>query len=77
MKIIEVCNPRYANDSLSKDIRPGGYASVPDLRVQRGGKTVVNAFRPTVMCSFFLEDGIKSQSAQIEKATIDIANSAK
>ncbi|HEV2205575.1 MAG TPA: DUF302 domain-containing protein [Candidatus Acidoferrales bacterium] len=77
MKIIEICNARYANEALSKDIRLAVMLPCPICVYDQGGKTFVNAFRPTAMDSFFPEAGIESLSAQVEKAVVDIVNAAK
>lgn len=77
MKIIEICNARYANEALNKDVRLAVMLPCPICVYNEGGKTFVNAFRPSAMDAFFPEAGIESLSAQVEKAVVDIVNAAK
>jgi uncharacterized protein (DUF302 family) len=77
MKIIEICNARYANEALNKDVRLAVMLPCPICVYNEGGKTFVNTFRPTAMDSFFPEAGIEAVSAQVERAVVDIMNAAK
>ena len=77
LKIIEVCNARYANEALQKDIRLALMLPCPISVYTERGKTFVSTFRPSAFPDLFPKAGIESMAAEVEKAVLEIINEAK
>lgn len=77
MKIIEICNARYANEALNKDIRLAVMLPCPICVYAEGGKTFINTFRPSSISSFFPEAHVESLAAEVDRVVLDIINEAK
>lgn len=77
MKIIEICNARYANEALNKDIRLGVMLPCPICVYTERGKTFINTFRPSAIPSFFPEAHVESLAADVDRIVLDIIDEAK
>lgn len=77
LKIIEICNARYANEALAKDIRLALMLPCPISVYTERGKTFISAFRPSAIPSFFPKAGVESIAAEVEKVVLEIVNEAK
>jgi len=77
LKIIEICNARYANDTLAKDIHLALMLPCPVSVYTERGKTFISTFRPSAISSFFPKAGVESIAAEVEKAILEIVNEAK
>ncbi len=77
MKIIEICNARYANEALNKDIRLAVMLPCPICVYTERGKTFINTFRPSAIPSFFPEAHVESLAADVDRIVLDIIDEAK
>jgi uncharacterized protein (DUF302 family) len=77
LKIIEICNARYANDTLAKDIHLALMLPCPVSVYTERDKTFISTFRPSAISSFFPKAGVESIAAEVEKAILEIVNEAK
>jgi uncharacterized protein (DUF302 family) len=77
LKIIEICNARYANEALAKDIRLAVMLPCRITVYSEQGKTFISTFRPSVIPSFFPEAGAEAMAGEVEKLVLDIVNKAK
>ena len=77
MKIIEICNAKYANEALKKDVRLAVMLPCPICVYVEKGKTFINAFLPSAMPFFFPEAGIEALAAQVNQTILEITDSAK
>ena len=77
MKIIEICNARYASEALTKDIRLAVMLPCPICVYMERGKTFINTFRPSAIPSFFPEAHVESPAANVDRVVLDIINEAK
>jgi uncharacterized protein (DUF302 family) len=77
LKIIEICNARYANETLEKDIRLALMLPCPISVYTERGKTFISTFRPSAIPSFFPKAGVESMAADVEKVILEIVNEAK
>ena len=77
LKIIEICNARYANDALAKDVRLALMLPCPISVYTEEGKTFISTFRPSAIPSFFPTAGVESIAAEVDKAVLEIVNGAK
>jgi len=77
LKIIEICNARYANEALAKDIRLALMLPCRITVYSEQGKTFISTFRPSVIPSFFPEAGAEAMAGEVEKLVLEIVNKAK
>jgi uncharacterized protein (DUF302 family) len=77
LKIIEICNARYANEALAKDIRLALMLPCPISVYTERGKTFISTFRPSAIPGFFPTAGVESIAAEVEKVVLEIVNEAK
>jgi uncharacterized protein (DUF302 family) len=77
LKIIEICNARYANEALQKDIRLALMLPCPISVYTQRGKTFISTFRPSAIPSFFPNAGVESIATEVEKIVLEIVNEAK
>lgn len=77
LKIIEICNARYANEALAKDIHLALMLPCPISVYTEHGKTFISTFRPSAMPRFFPDSGVEDVADAVEKAVLEIVNEAK
>lgn len=77
LKIIEVCNARYANQALEKDVRLALMLPCPISVYTERGKTFISTFRPSAIPCFFPQAGVEAIAAEVEKVVFEIVNEAK
>lgn len=77
LKIIEVCNAKYANDVLQADIKVALMLPCPITVYTDSGKTYISTMLPTLMAEFFPDEKIVATAQEVEKAVLAIVNEAK
>jgi uncharacterized protein (DUF302 family) len=77
LKIVEICNARYANEALQKDIHLALLLPCPISVYTEHGKTFISAFRPSAIPAFFPKAGVESLADEVEKVVLEIVNEAK
>jgi uncharacterized protein (DUF302 family) len=77
MKIVEVCNARYASEALAKDIRLAVMLPCPICVYTEKGKTFISTFRPSAMPTFFPEADVASLAAEVDRKVLAIIEEAK
>lgn len=74
LKIVEVCNAKYAHEVLQKDITVALMLPCPITVYTHAGKTHISTMRPTVLGEFFPDKGIEPLAQQVEKVVLEIVN---
>ncbi|HEV2387065.1 MAG TPA: DUF302 domain-containing protein [Candidatus Acidoferrales bacterium] len=77
MKIIEVCNARYASEALNKDIRLAVMLPCPICVYAERGKTLISTFRPSAIPSLFPESDVATLAAKVDRIVLAIVDEAK
>ncbi len=77
LKIVEVCNARYASEVLKKDVKIALMLPCPISVYSAGGKTFISTMLPTTLAEFYPNAGIEGVAAEVEKAVLGIINEAK
>jgi uncharacterized protein (DUF302 family) len=77
LKIIEICNARYAHEALAKDIHLALMLPCPISVYREHGKTFISAFRPSAMPRFFPNAGVEGVADAVEKGVLEIVNEAR
>jgi uncharacterized protein (DUF302 family) len=77
LKIVEVCNARYASEVLKKDVKIALMLPCPISVYTEGGKTYISTMLPTTLADFYPKAGVEAVAAEVEKAVLEIINEAK
>ncbi len=77
LKIVEVCNARYASEVLSRDPRIANMLPCPITVYVEHGKTFITTMRPNALAAFYPGRGIESAAAAVEEIVLQIVNEAK
>jgi uncharacterized protein (DUF302 family) len=77
IKIIEVCNARFASEVLQKDVKTALMLPCPITVYVDRGKTYMSTLLPEVIASFYPEAGIEALSAEVQKIVVAIVDEAK
>jgi uncharacterized protein (DUF302 family) len=77
LKIIEICNARFASEVLEKDVRTSLMLPCPITVYEEQGKTFLTTLLPEVVASFYPEAGIEALSAEVQRIVISIVDQAK
>lgn len=76
LKIVEICNAKYASIMLSKDARISLMLPCPISVYAADGRTYISTMLPTAVGDFFPEAGIGDVAAQVEQAVLEIIEEA-
>jgi uncharacterized protein (DUF302 family) len=77
LKIIEICNAKYASQVLEKDVKLALLLPCPISVYAQGGKTHISTMLPTAIVEFFPQAGIEAIAAAVEKTVLEIIEEAK
>lgn len=77
LKIVEVCNSKYASQVLEKDIKIALMLPCPISVYTQNGKTYISALRPKVMKDFYPQAQIDQIAEEVDKIIISIVDEAK
>jgi uncharacterized protein (DUF302 family) len=77
LTIIEICNARYANEVLNKDVSVALMLPCPIAVYSKDGKTFISTMRPSALADFYPDSGIEDIAATVEKTVLEIVNEAK
>ena len=76
LKIIEICNARYASEVLEKDVKVSLMLPCPISVYEQEGKTFVTALLPSRIADFFPGAGMEPIANEVEKAVLTIIGEA-
>ncbi len=76
LKIIEVCNARYASEVLKKDIKVALMLPCPISVYTEAGKTFISALLPSRIADFFPGTGMEPVAGEVEQIILAIVNEA-
>lgn len=76
LKIIEICNARYASEVLEKNVKASLMLPCPISVYEQEGKTFVSALLPSRMADFFPGMGMEPIANEVEKVVLAIVKEA-
>jgi uncharacterized protein (DUF302 family) len=76
LKIIEVCNARYASEALEKDINVALMLPCPIAVYTEAGKTFISTMRPSAMVALCPASGLDQIAAEVERVVLQIVDEA-
>ncbi len=77
LKVIEICNAKYASQVLNKDVKISLMLPCPISVYVEAGKTYISLMLPTSMVQFFPKAGIESIASEVESIILKIIAEAK
>lgn len=76
LKIVEICNARYASEVLQKDIRSASLLPCPITVYTEKGQTFISTMLPTIMADFLPDANLGKIAAEVETAVRKIVDEA-
>ncbi len=77
LKIIEICNAKYANRVLTSDIDIGLFLPCKINVFTKEGRTYISALRPMLLASFFPGSSLGEVPAEVDQIVRGIVDAAK
>ncbi|HLA00282.1 MAG TPA: DUF302 domain-containing protein [Thermodesulfovibrionales bacterium] len=77
LKIIEICNAKYASQVLTKDIKISLMLPCPISVYVEGGKTYISTLRPKVISDFYPRADIQSMAEEVDRIVLSIVDESK
>lgn len=77
LKIIEICNAKYASQVLAKDVKIALMLPCPISVYVEQGKTHISTLLPTSIVQFYPEAGIEGLASEVEKIVLEIVEAAR
>ena len=77
LKIIEVCNARFASEALEKDINVALMLPCPISVYTEGGRTYISTMRPSALVAFSPGSGLEEIAAEVERVVLQIIDEAR
>jgi uncharacterized protein (DUF302 family) len=77
LKIIEVCNAKYASQVLEKDIKISLMLPCPISVYEEKGKTFISTLRPSVIADFYPGADIKSLADEVDNIVLSSVDESK
>jgi len=77
MKIIEICNAKFASQVLAKDKKISLMLPCPISVFVEGGNTYISALRPRVLADYYPGAGIEEIAGEVERIVISIVEETR
>ena len=74
LKIVEICNAKYASQVLAKDIKISLMLPCRINVYVEGNKTYISALRPRLMADFYPEAGIRTIAEEVDTIVMGIVD---
>ena len=77
LKIIEICNAKYASQVLDKDVKVSLMLPCPISVYVQAGKTFLSTLLPTSITEFFPQAGLEALASEVESVVLKIISEAQ
>lgn len=77
LKIVEICNARYASQVLARDVKISLMLPCPISVYVEEGKTHISTMLPTSIVEFFPQAGIEELAKEVERIVVEIVEQAR
>ena len=77
LKIVEVCNAKYASQVLAKDVKVSLMLPCPISVYVQGDETYISTLLPSSVANFFPNAGIEGVAGEVENAVLKIVEAAR
>ena len=76
IKIIELCNAKFAHEALQKNISVSLFMPCKIVVYTENNRTKIKAMRPKAISDFFPDDGLKKLADDVDLVIVEIADRA-
>ena len=76
LKIIEICNAKYASQVLARDVKISLMLPCPISVYVEGGKTFISTLRPGMISVFYPNAGVTALAEEVERTVLAIIDEA-
>lgn len=77
LKIIEICNTRYASEVLKKDVNIALMMPCPVAVYTQGEKTFISTMLPSTLVELYPQAGFDEIASKVEQVVLELINEAK
>jgi uncharacterized protein (DUF302 family) len=77
MKIVEICNAKYVDKVLAKDIKIALMLPCPVVVYVQDGKTFISTLRPKVIADFYPAADVAAIAAEVDRIVLAIIDEAR
>jgi uncharacterized protein (DUF302 family) len=77
MKIVEICNAKYVDQVLAKDIKIALMLPCPVVVYVQDGKTFISTLRPKVIADFYPAADVAAIAAEVDAIVLAIVDEAR
>jgi uncharacterized protein (DUF302 family) len=77
LKIIEVCNARFASEALERDVNVALMLPCPISVYTEGGKTFISTMRPSALVAFSPGSELGEIATEVERVVLEIIDEAR
>lgn len=77
LKIVEVCNAKYASQVLNRDVKIALMLPCPISVYIQDGRTHISTLLPTSIAQFFPKAGIEGLASEVETIVLQIIEEAR
>ncbi len=76
LKIIEICNARYAHEVLQRDVSTALMLPCPIVVYREGGQTHISTMLPSVISDFYPGKGLEPLADLVQKVVLAIVDAS-
>ena len=77
MKIVEICNAKYVDQVLARDIKIALMLPCPVVVYVQDGKTFISTLRPKIIADFYPAADVAAIAAEVDKIVLAIVDEAR
>lgn len=77
LKIVEICNAKYASQVLNRDVKVSLMLPCPISVYVQAGKTHISTLLPSSIAEFFPQAGIEGLASEVESVVLKIVDEAR
>ena len=77
LKIVEICNAKYASQVLAKDKRISLMLPCPISIFTEAGKTYISALKPRVIADYYPNADVESIATEVERIVLNLVDETK
>ena len=77
LKIIEICNPKYASEVLKSDVKISLMLPCPISVYVEGGKTYISTLRPKIISDFYPHADIKETAEAVDRIVLNMVDECR
>lgn len=77
LKIVEICNAKYASQVLAKDVKISLMLPCPISVYVEKGKTHISTLLPSSIVQFYPDAGIEGLASEVERIVLEIIEAAR